>query len=201
MTGQKKTTHHDETLTLEAERILRQKYDSRSATIRELMQELGVSRARINTWVKRLGLGRTMCNWTPHEDDYLIQHLAHHSLEELALALKRSERSIQCRAYYLGIDKRSEGYTLLSCAEAFGCRRVVVQTWLQKGWLKGQRRATGRTPEEDYWLITDQDIADFFWEYGHVIKPEWLTPTRWLWLWNLLREAEKPGSRRKRQAG
>jgi len=144
----------------EADRLLRERYDSRTETIDCLARALGSPRWAIKRRAQVLGLAWTKEKpWSENEVGYLEANLHRLSILTLAKRLRRSPTAIALKAKRLGLKKSGEGYTAQSLAEALGIDGHKVARWVRLGLMKAARRQTER--EADMYLITDRAVRDF----------------------------------------
>lgn len=178
-----------DTLTPAAERIMRERYDGRTQTINELMQVLGVSRARIHTWAARLHLCKARAHdWTAEEDAYLEEFGPRLPYHRLATYLHRTPGAVKRRLEVLQGGKVREGYTINSLARALGVSERLIESWRDKGWLRMRRRQSNRPA--DFWLITDDDLVVFLLKHGEHVRVYW-DEIRWNWLLSVLRSGRR----------
>ena len=161
-------------------RLILERYDGKRETTTELAAHLGVPRRVLQEWARQLGKGRRRGpyrEWTEQEIEYLEGHYHNTALTVMSRHLGRSTADIRWRAKQLGVRQTGEGYTGRGLAEALGCDEHKVLLWVEKGWLKGTKRQTGRA-EHDIWYFSDRAVRSF------VLKhPAEVDPRRFDWLW------------------
>ena len=133
--------------------LLTDRYDSRvKGRAAEIAAELGWPTWAVKKVAKTLGLSRPWPSdrrdWTPEEIEYLNQWQGLRSAKWIAKRLGRGETSVILKMHRLGLDRRVwNGYAVRDVARCFGVGHHVVDRWLAKGWLVGQRQGTGRPNE------------------------------------------------------
>lgn len=147
-----------------SDRLIREHYDSRTATIDWLSQKIGFPRWAIKKRARILGMARTKEKpWSEAEIAYLEANLPRLSLAVLARKLGRSVTAVALKARRLGIRKKDEGYTARSLAQAFGVDAHKVVGWVELGLLKASRRNSGRAG--DMYFISDREVRRFVTTY------------------------------------
>ncbi len=171
-------------LTDAGRRLIVETYDGKTRTITALAERLQVPRWCIRRWAVQMGLVRVRENkrWTPEEEMNLEILMHRMSVKALAKKLGRTETAIQRKAASLGITKCGEGYTMHALADALGCARQTVALWVEKGWLKGQRRKTARDGN-DIWYFSDAAVRKFIMQHPYEIDPR---RAEWGWLVDVL---------------
>lgn len=163
-------------------RLLLEKYDGHPATIDALMSYFpSVPRWRVKRWATELGLSRQKEPfWTQEEMDFLERHINRLSLKKIAKQLGRTQTAVKLKAKRLHLNKTQDGYTMRGLCLGLGCDHHKIERWIAKGWLKGHRRHSDRTPQQggDMWYFSDQAVSKFIKEH-----PEELDPRRFDWLW------------------
>lgn len=146
------------------DRILRERYDSQTATISELQRMFRVPRWMVLQWASQLGLSRLKDRpWSPEQEAYLESNLHHAAVRTIAKRLGRSPCAVTLKAKRLGLNKSGEGYTLRQVCEGLGEDHHRITAWVAAGALKGSRRHTDRKPVQggDMWLFTDDNLRTF----------------------------------------
>ena len=147
-----------------SDRLIRERYDSSTATIELLSQKLGFPRWTIKRRAQTLGLARTKEKpWSETEAAYLEANLHRLSLAVMAKRLGRSVTAVSLKAKRLSIKKSDEGYTARSLALAFGVDDHKVVHWVELGVLKASRRNSERP--NDMYLISDREVQRFVCTY------------------------------------
>lgn len=139
-------------------------YDGTSAQTDRLIDLLGVPRWRVQRWANELGLTTPRQPlWTIEEEEYIEKNLHKKSITAIAKHLKRTRTAVRLRAKRLGVNKTSEGYTMVGLCQALGCDHKKAESWVTHGLLVGKRRMTERNSgaDGDTWLFTDTDIRKF----------------------------------------
>lgn len=143
-----------------SDRLIRERYDSRTETIDRLARLLGYPRWAIKRRAQTLGLARTREKpWSEKEVAYLEGNLHRQSMSVLARQLRRSVTAVALKARRLGIRKAAEGYTIRSLAQAFGVDDHNVARWVELGLLKASRRNSERA--RDMYIIPDREVKRF----------------------------------------
>lgn len=144
----------------EEDRLIRERYDSRTETIDELATLLRVPRWAVRRRAQQLGVARCKePRWTPQEEEYLEANLPRLSVLALAKTLRRSPTAVALKAKRLGLRKGDSGYTLRSLALGFGVDDHTVGRWIRAGMLEAARRNTQR--ERDMYLISEKAVREF----------------------------------------
>lgn len=142
------------------DRLIRQRYDSRTETITELAAILRVPRWVVRRRAQELGLARCKERpWTEEEEEFLEANLSHLAVLTLARRLRRSPTAIAVKAKRLGLRKRDGAYTARAVAQGFGVDDHAVVRWIDAGMLKARRRNSGRP--RDMYFISDRAVKDF----------------------------------------
>jgi hypothetical protein len=166
-------------------RLILAKYDGRTEVIDELAERLKVPRWVVMRWARGLGLTRRKePPWTQEEMNYLERYLHKTSIASIAKHLGRTQTAVQAKAKRLGASKTQEGYTMSGLCLGLGCDEKTVKKWIERGWLRGQRRKTERTEGQgDIWYFSDAAIRELVRKH-----PEEIDPRRadWLWLVDVL---------------
>lgn len=166
-------------------RLIRAKYDGRTETIDELAERLHVPRWVVMRWARGLGLTRRKePPWTQEEEDYLQRYLHKASLASIAKHLGRTQTAVQSKAKRLGMNKHQEGYTMSGLCMGLGCDPQTVKKWIERRWLRGQRRKTERTEGQgDIWYFSDAAIRELVRKHPEEVDPR---HADWLWLVDVL---------------
>lgn len=98
--------------------------------------------------------------WTKPEQEKLLDLISSHSLEEVALLLRRSSTSVRSMLHRLGASARigQDWFTKHALAEALHVRAAEVQKWIDRGWLKCRVVGTDGLNRQ---LIDAKDFCDF----------------------------------------
>ena len=148
------------------ERVLRARYDCRSATIDEIERLFRVPRWVVRKWAQQMGLARTKeRRWTEEDEEYLRIWLPKAHIVTIARRLRRTETAVALKARRLDLTKSDEGYTLRQLCVALGeTNHHKIRAWVESGALKACRRLTRRQPQQggDMWLFTDEALRAFF---------------------------------------
>lgn len=169
-------------LSEQGKHLLLTRYDGTTETIDELCTLLGAPRWRVKRWAQQHGLAKEKERpWQASEDAYLERFYATKSMGQLIHRLERTERAIKHRLLFLGLTKMSEGYTLQGMADAFGCSRERILSWVDRGWLRGERRQTNRP--NDIWYFSEAAVRSFVKEYRKEVSR---TKPDLVWLIDLL---------------
>src|SRR5690242_19024617 len=113
-------------------------------------------------WARGLGLTRRKePPWTPEEEDYLQRYIHKTSVAAIAKHLGRTQTAVKSKAMRLGACKTQEVYTMTGLCQGLGCDEKTVKKWIERGWLRGQRRKTERTDVQgDIWYFSDAAIRE-----------------------------------------
>lgn len=142
------------------DRLIRERYDSRTQSINQLSQKLGLPRWTIKRRAQALGLARTKEKpWSEKEVAYLESNLHRLSLAVIARKLGRSVTGVALKAKRLGIRKSDEGYTARALAQAFGIDDHKVSRWVELGLIRATVRNSERS--RDMYFISDQEVKRF----------------------------------------
>jgi hypothetical protein len=98
----------------------------------------------------------------------------------------RSATAIVVKRQRLGCDTVDvEHYTACRLADEFGVDVHVVTRWIDRGWLRAERRGTDRVPEQggDHWRIKRRHVRDFVADSVAIID---LRKVNKVWLVDLL---------------
>jgi transposase-like protein len=176
-------------MTDEQRALLIQMYDSKSATITYLAETFNVPRFTIRIWASQLGIAnKGRREWSQKDLEYLATHYCTMAVEDIALKLHRSVTAIRRKASDLGINKLSDGYTVQSLREAFGCTTYTIQKWIDLGWLKAKKRKSERKENSDYWFISDDSVRSFIKDHWNEIDQH---KVYWPWLRDMVFGGEK----------
>ena len=146
--------------------------------VKKLAAKLRLPRWKISRRAIQLGViakQKKEPNWSDKELS-LLRKYAHLCPENIQVYLKNSGyiRSVtgivlkRTRMRYLQDLKGQSATTLALC---FGVDAKTILRWINKGWLKAERRGTNRTERQggDMWFIKDKWIRDFICESVAVI--------------------------------
>lgn len=160
--------------------LIRAKYDGRTETIDELADRLHVPRWVVMRWARDMGLTRRKePMWTQEETNYIERYIHKASIAAIAKHLGRTQTAVQSKAKRIGINKHQEGYTMTGLCQGLGCDEKTIKKWIERGWLRGQRRKTERTEGQgDIWYFSDTAIRELVRKH-----PEEIDPRRAIWLW------------------
>ncbi|MDI6813922.1 MAG: hypothetical protein QMD10_10325 [Desulfitobacteriaceae bacterium] len=147
-----------------ADRLIRERYDSRTETIDWLSQNLGFPRWAIKRRAQTLGLARTKEKpWSEKDVAYLESNLHRLSLAVLARKLGRTVTAVALKTKRLGIKKSDEGYTARSLAQAFGVDDHKVVRWVELDLMRASRRNSERP--HDMYFIPEREVKRFVCTY------------------------------------
>lgn len=118
--------------------------------------------------------------WTPDEDAFLQEHAGVRHSNWIRVQLRRSEASVVLRLRRLGLTQRvSDGYTLRQLEEGLGVDHKVITRWIERGWLKADRRNPSGLDEQRYpFQITERSVLAFVRDHReeiplHRVDPTW----------------------------
>ena len=145
-----------------------------------------VPRCHIHRWAKELGIAhsrRSRSMWTWEEEEYLRKYFGKVPYSRIEKRLKKSRMNIFNRANELGLckEKTEDYYSLSDLIVSFNAHEKTVRTWVDKGWLKGSKDASGY-----HWMFKNKDIREFIFAHPSEINPRKLDHTSWLWIIDIL---------------
>ncbi len=170
----------------------RQRMGDRSA-LKAISRELGWTRSAVCKRGAELGVARVKeKSWSEEEKSVLEQfgHLAQGIQRKLSEAgYARTIAAIQVKLNRDRIKSNLEGYSACQLAGALGLEVRKVLRWIQQGYLKAERRGTGRTPQQggDMWWIPDRNVRRFVLRFPQEID---LARVEKIWFLNLLTDGK-----------
>jgi hypothetical protein len=83
-------------------------------------------------------------SWSKKQDNYIVMHIHHMHIQEIAKQLKRTTRAVYERAKNLGITyRRALGYTNQMLADDLQTSNSQISTWTEKNGLPYETHASG----------------------------------------------------------
>lgn len=130
--------------------------------IDELVRKTGWRRGAFTDEATRMGIARPWQKWSAAEDQWLRERAGKVALGYMAKKLHRSERAIEQRLHVLKVSRleQREGYTLSMLSVMFGVRIGKVNSWLDRGLMRGKRVGCGTR-------VQDEDVARFIRKHPH----------------------------------
>jgi hypothetical protein len=146
--------------------------------VKRLAEILKIPRWRITRRAREIGAYEPKVkepDWSEREITVLERN-AHKNPETIRRSLlkhgyKRSIAGIILKRKRLRLPSNLEGYSACKLAECFGVDNKVITRWIEKGWLKAEKRGTRRTEKQggDAYYIKEKDIRQFIVESIGVI--------------------------------
>jgi hypothetical protein len=144
-----------------------------------------VPRCIIHRWARELGVAhsRVRSNWTYQEEEYLRKNIGKVTYHHLEKKLKKSRMNIYNHAQELGLikEKAEDYYSLSDIIVSLHAHEKTVRAWIDKGWLKGRKDASGYN-----WVFRNRDIREFIFAHPSEINPRKLDHESWLWIVDIL---------------
>ena len=144
-----------------------------------------VPRYIIYRWAKELGVAhsRVQSQWSYEEEEYLRKNIGKVSYHHLEKKLKKSRMNIYNHAQEMGLikERAEDYYSLHDLVVSFGAQEKTIRSWIEKGWLKGKKDASGY-----YWIFKSKDIREFILSHPSEINPRKLDRGSWLWIVDIL---------------
>src|SRR5262249_21453832 len=185
--------------TLELDSLLKQGYRfglaGERAAIDRIQRRTGWPRQACWDRARKLGLAQKRLSsprqWTPSEDESLVDLAGSRNVRLIAKRLNRSVPAVRKRQRRF--TERSarvrEGLTKRGLAELIGSSPKTIQKWSDLGWLQGSHE--GKNRDDDTFRISDEQFLEFWRNH-----PEEVTVHRWNregleWLVGLLGETSK----------
>jgi len=171
----------------------RQRLGDRTA-LKKVSGMLGWTRSAVCKRGAELGLARIKeKTWTDLETQLLEQfgHLAPTGIQRklTGAGFARSVAAIQVKLNRNRIKANLDGYSASQLADALGVDVRKILRWIQQGFLKAERRGTGRTPQQggDIFWISDRHVRRFVLTFPGEID---LARVEKFWFLNLLTEGK-----------
>ena len=147
---------------------------SAHAELKEFITQIaavsGNPRSACWKFVRQTGLtsGRPYRPWTKPEQQKLLDLSAAHSLQEVAVLLRRRPASVRSMLHRLGASARmgQDWFTKHALAEALHVRAEEVQRWIERGWLKCRMAGTNGLRRAQ---IDAEDFCEFCKEHRQEI--------------------------------
>lgn len=161
------------------EGILQHENSAFSALVTKIASVSGNPRSACLRFVRRLGVKkkRNYHPWTIPEQQRLLDLMASRSVEEVAVQLRRSPRSIRSMLHRLGASARmgKDWFTKHTLAKALHIGSDEVQKWIDRGWLKTRTLQTNGLKRQ---IIDAHDFCSFCKQYRLQIIGRRLNPDR-----------------------
>lgn len=146
------------------------KHKNLPAAVTELQSVTGWPRHVIYRRAHKLGIQpqhHRKQPWTAAESKYVVEHVNHRSVENIAKALDRSVKSVWRKIEEMGLSgRREDGYSALRLARDLRVRPTTVRNWIRENRLKRGRDGH----------IKERTLIAFFKDYGHNLKWNQLEP-------------------------
>lgn len=179
---------------------LLENYNS-SVSITELARHFGCSRNALQSKANRLGFSRKnpRVPWSEAELDLLEAWAETRPLNDLISAwqrkakkrgwAKRSPEAIKKQLFRLGasLDPQIGWYKASTIKAGLETSQYAVQTWLNSGKLKAQKKGGGI--HADY-LVKEKDLINFALKYPAEIS-ERITPDGMCWLLQVIKQSKQ----------
>ena len=144
------------------------------AEMRRLIAELvvltGRPRQNCRRFARRLGVvdKQPYREWTKNDQQQLLDLISKHPAYEVARTMRRSLGSVRAMLHRLGASAQMghDWFTVYTLAEALHTRGTVVQSWIDRGWLKARIVHTGRLRKE---IIEADAFAEFCKLHGKAV--------------------------------
>jgi hypothetical protein len=141
-----------------------------ASAITEVQQKTGWPRHVIGRRAHRLGIPPGEHHeqpWTAAERKFVIEHVNHQAVENIAKGLGRSEKSVRRKIEEMGLSSRNEeDYNVKRLAMDVHIRPSTIRNWINQKWLKRGRRG----------CIKERELATFFRNHRHELKWSELEP-------------------------
>lgn len=140
------------------------------ALITQLVTLTGYSRERCWRFARRLGIHakQSYRGWTAADQQRLLDLIAKNPASEVAKIMGRSLGSIRGMLNRLGASAQMghDWFTVYTLADALHTRGSVIQTWIDRGWLKTRTVETGKLQRQ---IIEADAFAEFCKEHGRAV--------------------------------
>jgi len=141
-----------------------------AANVTEVQEETGWPRHVIYRRAHRLGIPSGEHHeqlWTAADRKYVVEHVNHQAVENIAKALGRSVKSVRRKIEEMGLSGRNEeGYSIRQLAADLHVRPSTVRAWINRNWLKRGRRG----------CIKERELVKFFRNHWQELKWNDLEP-------------------------
>lgn len=167
--------HRKYNFTPEVHKKIKETYETATGRgeIERLAKQIRIPRCLVTRYARRNGLTKTVnIPWTEEEIKILkLNARYHYKIIQDELKKKgytRSEIAIKFKLTNTRFLQNLKGQSATQLAECFGVGPKVVLTWIEKGYLKAERRGTGRDKNDNYY-ITNYYIKKFIQECVDII--------------------------------
>ncbi len=143
----------------------------RRGAVKELATRLRLPRWRVSKRAREIGAYEPILKEKPWSDQelHILEQRSHLTPDRIQIALKkagykRSITGIIVKRKRMRFLQNLKGMSAHQCAECFGlgCSKTVTR-WIEKGWLKAERRGTKRIEENggDMYFIKEKHLRQF----------------------------------------
>lgn len=172
---------------------LKQRMGDRSA-LKAVTRELGWTRSAVCKRGAELGVARVKEKAWSEAEEVILEHFGHLAPTGIQRKLAesgflRSVAAIQVKLNRNRIKGNLEGYSATQLADALGVDVRKVLKWIERDYLKAEKRGTERKPEQggDIWWIADRNVRRFVLRYPEEID---LARVEKIWFLNLLTDGK-----------
>jgi len=155
-------------------KIIRDNYDGTTIKTNKIVRLLGPKYPRwyVKRKAQEMGLARCfkMPNWSEKEVEYLHENFPKKGFVAIQNGLKqinggsiRSVTAIILKKRRLGINKRSDGFTMRMVEDLLGADHHKIEKWIRFGWLQDGRKGTERIKVQggDMHHFESKNLRDF----------------------------------------
>lgn len=140
------------------------------ALITQLVTLTGYSREKCWRFARRMGINgkQSYRGWSVADQQRLLDLISKNPACEVAQIMRRSLSSIRGMLSRLGASAKMghDWFTVYTLAEALHTRGSVIQTWIDRGWLKTRTVETGKLQRQ---VIEADAFAEFCKEHGKAV--------------------------------
>lgn len=146
--------------------------------VKDFCHRHDIPRHQVRRWALRIGVAtstRRAPAWSDREMDLLEENYFRSTLAIRKILRKenfiRSETSIMSKRKRMGLRVAGGGdaYSAQSLAEIMGIDGKVVMRWINRGWLKAEKKGTERVHGGDITIIEHGDVRAFIVENVAVV--------------------------------
>lgn len=153
-----------------------------SIPLHQIVEHTGIPKVILTRWSTELKINRHR-TWTDSEEKFLREYASINTAAEIAEKLHRSEGAIKSKCVQMRISRASsaldnEGYTVSSIAIGLNCSEAMVRQWIDRGWLRGEKRGTGR----GVWCFSESALRRFLREHTEAIEWKHMPELSKLWI-------------------
>jgi len=148
------------------------------SAIDRIQRQTGWPRQACWDRARKLGLAQKRATsarqWTPIEDQRLIDLAGSKNIRLIAIRLNRSVPTIRkrLRRFSQTSARVRNGLTKRALAELIGSSSKTIQKWIDLGWLKGSYE--GKNRHDDTFRVSDEQFLEFWRKH-----PEQIAVHRW----------------------